>query len=216
MKTLILVCSLFLFGSAAEAQTSKGKKKKARSSRLTTEAKVQMRLDSLRAHRQAQIDSSLAYQLAYDSARKENERLSYEKFQEEQALWKENKLRELDSANKVKWETMSKEHEEWTQIQNHRKEVTNSVKLSDYQDRQVNIINQQIFDKAKQIDVDSTLAEDQKKQQLVKLNEERRDRIRAVVGKSKERKIEKARKSHVNPQDKDAQWLNEIDGYVKN
>ena len=216
MKKILLLWVFAMSFFALEAQTNSSKKKKSKKSAVTRKSNLQARLDSLQSKRQQHIDSTLAYQLQYDSARKDNERRADEKFQQEQLAWKKNKYRELDSSNKVQWGSLSKDHEHWLSVQRERDAVNKSAKLSVYQDRQVNYTNQSSSEKAKKINADTSLDENQKKDQLVKLNGERRGRIKTIVGKSKELKLEKARKQINTSIDLEAKWINEVEGYVKN
>jgi hypothetical protein len=50
------------------------------------------------------------------------------------------------------------------------------------------------------------------------LNSERRARIQSVVGKSKEKKLEKERKEYSKKygEDSQAKWIDEVEGYVAN
>ena len=216
MKKILLLWVFAMSFFALEAQTNSSKKKKSKKSAVTRKSNLQARLDSLQSKRQQHIDSTLAYQLQYDSARKDNERRADEKFQQEQLAWKKNKYRELDSSNKVQWGSLSKDHEHWLSVQRERDAVNKSAKLSVYQDRQVNYTNQSSFEKAKKINADTSLDENQKKDQLVKLNGERRGRIKTIVGKYKELKLEKARKETNSSIDLEAKWINEVEGYAKN
>ncbi|MBC7537057.1 MAG: hypothetical protein H7258_15310 [Ferruginibacter sp.] len=215
MKKILMLCVFATSFFASEAQTRKSKTKKSKKSAVTRQAGIQARFDSLQAKRQHNIDSTLTYQFRYDSVRKENERMADEKFQQEQMAWKENKYRELDSSNKTQWSALSKDHEHWLNVQKERDAVNKSANLSAYQDRQVNYINQSSFEKAKKINADTLMDDKQKKDQLVKLNGERRGSIKTIVGKSKEKKLEKARKEKKTSSDFEAQWINELDGYVK-
>lgn len=217
MKKILLLCGMgMLFFAAAAQQTRAYLKKNEKSPVISREALAQARLDSLQILRQQKIDSALAYQLQYDSARQENERMADVRFREEQAAWKENKYREIDSAYKLQCAALSREHEQWRKIQQQREEVNKAARLNAYQDRQVNYINQCSFEKAKKINGDTSLQEADKKQQLAMLNYDRRSRIRTVAGRSKERKLERARKAKNNPEDTEAQWINDAEGYAKN
>ena len=215
MKKIIILGNLCALFYVSEAQTAKSHTKKSQNIHTSTEAALQAKLDNVQAQRQHRIDSSLAYQLTYDSARKEHERLADEKFQQEQMAWKENKTKEMDSAHKEQWKALSMQREQWLTIQKQRSAINKAAKLNDYQGRQVNYINQTVYEKARLIDNDPALSADQKKQQLSKLNEERKSRIKTIVGKSKEQKVEKARRAQHNANDTEAQWINEVEGYAK-
>lgn len=216
MKKIFLLCGLALSFLASEAQTAKSKGKSAKKTKLSSEAVFQAKQDTLMALRQQKIDSSLAYQLQYDSTRKENERIAYENFQQGQKAWKDSMFLQMDSSNSAQWKAMSKEHEHWLSVQKQRAEINRTAKLSEYQKVQVNYINQITFEKAKEIGSDSMLDESKKKEALTKLNTERRDRIKIVTGKTKEKRLEKARKAQSNSTDSDAMWINEVEGFVKN
>ena len=56
------------------------------------------------------------------------------------------------------------------------------------------------------------LTDSQKAEKFAALNIERRAKIKAVIGKSKEGKLEKERKKYMtkNTDDKDSAWLNEV------
>lgn len=213
MKKLLLLCGLAVSFFASEAQTSKSKKSK---NRVSREALLQARMDSLQATRQLNIDSTITAQLKKDSVRRLNDSLAYEKYQQERMAWKENRDREIDSSNKEHTKTLSQDHAKWLAVQAQRNQVNKVAKLNDYQGQQVSFINQSFSEKAKKINLDSSLTEDKKKEALVKLNDERRSRLKTVIGKSKEKKLEKARKDQKNSTDTEAQWINEADGYAKN
>ena len=74
-------------------------------------------------------------------------------------------------------------------------DINRAAKLNDYQSKQVKYINQSFSDKAKLLvqGNDPQL----KKQELAVLNEERRNKIRVIVGKSRERKLESERKDFI-------------------
>ena len=175
----------------------------------------QARLDSLESARQLRIDSTITAQLRVDSVRKFNDSIAEVKFQQERLAWNEAKARETDSINKEHVKMLSKEHAQSLTIQSQRETLGKAAKLNDYQQQQVSFINQHYFGKAQKIKQDPALAEDKKREQLTKLNDERINRLKTVIGKSKEKKLEKARKNQKDTIDTEAQWINEVDGVVK-
>lgn len=177
---------------------------------------MQARLDSLETARQMRIDSMVISQFRIDSVRKLNDSLSYVKQQAESMAWKEAKNRETDSINKEHVKMLSKEQAKSLTIQRQRETINKTAKLNDYQGQQVNYINQTFFGKAQTIKEDPAIPEDQKKLQLAKLNDERKSRLQTIIGKSKEKKFEKVRKAHPNTNDSEVQWINEVEGIVKN
>lgn len=215
MKKTFLLLGILIAFFGAEAQTSK-KQKKSKKTKVSSEALMQARMDSLEAQRQVRIDSTIALQLQSDSIRRFNDSMANEKYQQERLAWNEAKNREIDSLNKEHAKTLSREQEQALAIQQSRNEASKAAKLNDYQKQQVNFILQAFYTKAIRIKQDSSVAEDQKKQQLAQLNDERRSKLRSVIGKSKERKLEKARKSQNNTIDTEVQWINEAEGYAKN
>ena len=62
------------------------------------------------------------------------------------------------------------------------------------------------------------MTEEQRKQQLATLNTERRTKIKATVGSSKDKKLEKERKAYFKKYGEDAQakWIDEVEGYATN
>jgi hypothetical protein len=67
-------------------------------------------------------------------------------------------------------------------------------------------------DKAKAIRDNVELTDEAKTTQLAALNEERRAKIRAIVGKGKEKKVEKERKEYTMKysDDIEAKWINDV------
>ncbi len=215
MKKALLLFGILISFLASEAQTTK-KNKKSKKTKVSREALLQARMDSMQAQRQQRIDSTIAFQLKTDSVRKENDRIAEEKLQQERLAWKAAKDREIDSLNGEHAKAIVVEQKRWTALQDQRNEISRAAKLNDYQKQQVNYILQSFYVKAQGIKKDSSLQDEQKKQQLAKLNDERRGRLKSLLGKSKEKKLEKARKSHNNPNDTEAQWISEVEGYAKN
>ena len=216
MKKLLLLCSILTSFFASEAQTTKSHSKKSKKPVISKEAIVQARLDSLETARQLRIDSMVITQFRIDSVRKLNDSLTYVKSEQERMAWKESKAREIDSINKEHAKALSKEHEQSVTIQRQREKISKTAKLNDYQSQQVNYINQVFFGKSQTIKDDAAITEDQKKLQLAKLNEERINRLKTVIGKSKEKKFEKSRRENPNSNDSEVQWINEVDGVAKN
>ncbi len=218
MKRIFLACVVAISVLAAEAQTTKSGSKKSKKAKVNSEAKAKADFEQMQLEKQQIAAQQQLERIRYDSTRLENERLANEKFEQERTIWKENKLREMDSMYKSMWKNQSQEKEQWLKIQRQRNAVNSSAKLDNYKSSQVNYINQTYHDKAKAIHDDAAITEDQKKEQYAKLNAERRARIKAVVGKSKERKLEKARKeySQKNADDTEAAWINEAEGIAKN
>ena len=126
--------------------------------------------------------------------------------------WKESKLKEADSLHNDKWKNQSIEKEKYYASERSQNAINANAKLSATQSNQVKAINLSYNDKAKVVRDNTELTEDVKTAQLVALNEERRAKIKAVVGKGKEKKIEKERKAYTmnHTDDTEAKWINDV------
>lgn len=127
-------------------------------------------------------------------------------------VWKEQKLKEVDSHNQVKWKQQVEEKDQEYATERSQRELSKAAKLSDNQGQQVKVISQLYNDKAKEIAENTTMSEDKKKAALAVLIEERRAKIKAVVGNNKEKNLEKERVKYSakNKDDKNSAWLNEV------
>ena len=87
-------------------------------------------------------------------------------------------------------------------------DINRAAKLNDYESKQVKYINQTYTEKAKFVLNGSD--PQTKKMELAALNEERRNKIRVVVGKSREKKLEGERKDYFkkNTPDESNAWIN--------
>jgi exosome complex RNA-binding protein Rrp42 (RNase PH superfamily) len=96
--------------------------------------------------------------------------------------------------------------------EHNQNEINKVAKLSDMQSRQVKSLNMSYNDRANAILTDPTITEDDRKQKLVTLNTERREKIKVLVGKNKEKNLEKARVKYSakNATDKQSEWLNQV------
>ncbi|MFT3911969.1 MAG: hypothetical protein QM737_21270 [Ferruginibacter sp.] len=215
MKKLLLLSTILVSFFTSEAQTTTSQNKKIKKPKIDKEALMQARLDSLESARQLRIDSMVTAQFRVDSVRKFNDSIAEVKSQQERLAWNENKAKETDSINKEHVKMLSKEHAQSLSIQSQRETLGKAAKLNDYQQQQVVFINQLYFGKAQKIKQDPALAEDKKRAELTKLNDERVNRLKTVIGKSKEKKLEKARKNQKNTIDTDTQWISEVDGVAK-
>lgn len=221
MKKIILASIVAMSFFAAEAQTTKAKSKKAKKTYVSSEAKAKAKEKAEIARVQLETEKRiLEYKTASfqaDSMRIDSERVVRENFELERKAYLENKTREQDSTNKVTWKRLSDEKELSAKTEHNMDEVNKAAKLGSYESRQVKAINQSYFDKAKAVKDNTELTEDQRKQQLVALNTERRTSIKAVIGKSKDKKLEKERKEYVkkNGEDVQAKWIDEVEGYAK-
>jgi hypothetical protein len=209
MKKIILTSLVLAMGFfAAEAQTKK-KSKKAKP--LTAEQKQKTTLAKMETDRQAKFETQRLERLEADSIRKADEQM--EEFVKDSLRqdWKAKKLAEVDSSNQANWAKTVSERDARFDHDRSQNAILKSAGVSDVQGRKVKAINEQYNEKARWVKLDSTLSQDQVATQLASINEERRMKIKEVVGSSKEKKLEKARKSYSmkHTDDHDAKWIND-------
>jgi hypothetical protein len=202
----VLVAMTFF---AADAQQRKTKSKK---KPVSTEAKAKAEYAKLEKERQQKFEEQRIERLYDDSVSREQERLEEFVKDSTRAAWKETKLRAADSMHNEKWKNQSIEKEKYYASERSQNAINMKAKLSPTQGNQVKAINMSYNDKAKLIRDNMELAEDVKTAQLVSLNEERRAKIKAIVGKSKEKKVEKARKEYAmnHTDDVEAKWITDV------
>ena len=215
-RIILLVAVAFSMFATTEAQTSK-KTKKGKKSGMSAESKSKVAAAKLEKERQEKFEDERMERLAYDSMRKENERLVDARFDSVRVATKDTKLKMIDSLNKESWKSHTTQQEQFAKAERNRNQVIMAAKLGPTQGRLVMDINVAYNDKAKTITDNTALTEDQRKQQLAGLNTERRAKIKAIIGKSKERKVERERKEMVqkNGADMEDAWIDIAEGYVK-
>jgi hypothetical protein len=204
MKKIFLLCLVaFSFGSV-DAQSRKSKKGRKGPNK---EAIANARFNKQEASKKILRDS-----LIYKMKLEDSTRLAIDSIADLQAdsisvAYKENGLREIDSLNKESYAAIGKNTDEYDKTQKLQSDMIQGVRLSDYKNRQVKIINTSFTEKAKVIVQDGDAAA--KAQQLAALNDERRGKIKALLGKTKERKLEKERKAFVkkNGINADTAWM---------
>ena len=97
--------------------------------------------------------------------------------------YKQTGLKDIDSLNKIRYATIAKSRNEVDIADKTQMDINRAAKLNDYEGKQVKYINQTYTEKAKILI--SGVDPQTKKQELVLLNEERRNKIRIIVGKSR-------------------------------
>lgn len=217
MKRIFLTCAVAMSIFVADAQNKSGTKKtKVNYQKKEASAKAEFAKKEL--ERQQNIETERVERLWADSVRKENDRIAEEKFAAERTAWKEARLKLIDSMNMEKYKSQSAETEKWAKINRNRDEVNRAAKLNINQGRQVNYINQTYHSKAQLVRDNTTLSDEQKKEQLASLNMERRSKIKAVIGNSKEKRLDRERKKYhqKNGSDMEVAWIEEAEGYTKN
>jgi hypothetical protein len=194
---------------AADAQTKKTKSKK---KPVSTEAKAKAEYAKLEKERQTKFEEARLERLYDDSVSREQERLEEFVKDSTRLAWKEAKLKVADSMHNEKWKNESIEKEKFYATERSQNAINRSAGLNDNQGRQVKAINMSYNDKAKAIRNNVELTDEAKTTQLAALNEERRAKIRAIVGKGKEKKVEKERQEYTMKysDDIEAKWINDV------
>ncbi|RYY50200.1 MAG: hypothetical protein EOO06_04740 [Chitinophagaceae bacterium] len=216
MKKIILTSLVFAMGFfAAEAQTKK-KSKKAKP--LTAEQKQKSTLAKMESDRQAKFETQRLERLEADSIRKAEEQM--EEFTKDSLRqdWKAKRLAVADSTNQATWAKTAMDRDARFDHDRSQNAILKSAGVNDVQGRKVKAINEQYNDRAKSVKMDSTLTQEQISAQLASINDERRAKIKEVIGTSKEKKLEKSRKSYSmkNNDDHDAKWINDAAMVKKN
>ena len=212
MKRIILTCIVALSLFSADAQTKKAKRF---GKKPNTEAVAKANFNKKEADKKLARETQLNAILSEDSLRIKTDSLADFAIENERLIYKTDGLRVIDSVNKVGYGNLSKQRGEWEKAQRNNELIMRAAKLSDYESKQVKLINQNYNEKARVLLLNSNT--EVKKQELFNLNEERKDKIKTVTGKSKERKLEKERREFVkkNGADADSQWLDVAENYVK-
>lgn len=222
MKKLILASIFAMSLFAADAQTNKSKSKKKAKKTMSTEAKAKAKEKAEVARvaklTETRIEEYRIASLLADSMRLDSERVARDSFEVQRQAYIATKSTERDSINKATWAKLSTEKEIARKTEHNLDEINRAAKLGTYESRQVKIINQTYFEKARMVKENIELTEDQRKQQLATLNTERRAKIKATVGSSKDKKLEKERKEYFKKYGEDAQakWIDEVEGYATN
>ena len=205
MKKISLLCLIAFSFFAAEAQTKKNKKSKkqpnkesvAKTKFVKAEAQKKLMRDSLMIGMKMEDSLRIAADIQSD-LRKDSLSFAY----------KQTGLKDIDSLNKIRYATIAKTRNDVDIADKTQMDINRAAKLNDYEGKQVKYINQSYTEKAKILI--SGVDPQTKKQELVLLNEERRNKIRIIVGKSRERKLDNERKDYFkkNTADEAKAWIN--------
>ena len=205
MKKISLLCLIAFSFFAAEAQTKKNKKSKkqpnkesvAKKKFVKAEAQKKLMRDSLMIGMKMEDSLRIAADIQSDL---QKDSLSF--------AYKQTGLKDIDSLNKIRYATIAKTRNDVDIADKTQMDINRAAKLNDYEGKQVKYINQSYTEKAKILI--SGVDPQTKKQELVLLNEERRNKIRIIVGKSRERKLDNERKDYFkkNTADEANAWIN--------
>ena len=205
MKKITFLCLFAISFFAAEAQTKKNKKSKKQPNK---EAVAKAKFIKAEAQKKFLRDSVMLGMKMEDSLRIAGDNLSDLQKDSLSLVYRQNGLKDIDSLNKIRYATIAKSRSEVDITDKTQMDINRAAKLNDYQGKQVKYINQTYTEKAKILI--SGVDPQTKKQELALLNEERRNKIRLIVGKSRERKLENERKDYFkkNTADESNAWIN--------
>ena len=213
MKKISLLCIIAFSFFAAEAQTKKNKKSKkqpnkesvAKTKFVKDQAQKKLMRDSLMIGMKMEDSLRIAADIQSDL---QKDSLSF--------AYKQTGLKDIDSLNKIRYATIAKSRNEVDIADKTQMDINRAAKLNDYEGKQVKYINQTYTEKAKILI--SGVDPQTKKQELVLLNEERRNKIRIIVGKSRERKLDNERKDYFkkNTADESNTWINIAESFAVN
>lgn len=213
MKKILLTCALAAMTIfATEAQTRKSSSKKSTKKTMSSEARLNSDIAKINEEKRLAMEEQRVERLMIDSTRREDERIAELQKDSARMAWKQQKLNEVDSLNSVKWKRQISDKDNEYAANRSQNEIVKAAKLSENQGRQVKAINMSCNDKAQLVMMDSSLSQESRNQQLTTLNLERRAKIKEVVGKNKEKNVEKQRMkvSAKNSDDKLSAWVNEV------
>lgn len=205
MKKISMLFLLSFFVFAADAQTKKSKRSKKHPNK---ESVAKAKFIKAEAQKKFLRDSLVVGMRMEDSLRIAGDNLSDLQKDSLSLVYRQNGLKDIDSLNKIRYASIAKSRREIDIAEKTQMDINRAAKLNDYQSKQVKFINQTYTEKAKILI--SGLDPQTKKQELTILNEERRNKIRLVVGKSREKKIENERKDYFkkNTADESNAWIN--------
>ena len=212
MKKISLLCLISLSIFTAEAQIKKSKKSKKQPNKETV---ANSKFKKAEAQKKLMRDSLMLGMISTDSLRIIADNISDLQKDSLSIVYKEEGLKNIDSLNKLRYAVIAKSRSEVDIADKMQMDINSAAKLNDYQSKQVKYINQTYSEKAK-ILVNGADPET-KKMELATLNEERRNKIRVIVGKSREKKIENERKDYFkkNTADESNAWINIAESVAK-
>ena len=204
MKKIILLCVVALSVLGTEAQTKNSKKTK----KPSKESIANSKFKKLQAEKKMQRDSLLIGMKMEDSLRIAGDSLSDLQKDSVSLVYKQNGFKNIDSLKKIRYNTIAKNRSDIDLMEKTQMDINRAAKLNDYQSKQVKYINQSYTFKANALINGADI--NTKKQELAVLNEERREKIRIIVGKSREKRLESERKEYFkkNAADQTNEWIN--------
>lgn len=205
MKKIFLVCVVSIAMLSVDAQTKKGKKVSKVSNK---ESIAKAQFAKVETQKKLIRDSLIISMRVEDSLRLAADNLADIQKDSMSLAYRENGLKNIDSLKNISYADIVKNRDDAYKMDKVQMDINRAAKLNEYQSKQVSYINQTYTEKAKVIIQGSD--PQTKKMELAALNEERKNKIKVIVGKSRINKLENERKEFVkkNGADENNAWIN--------
>ncbi len=214
MKKLLLLFIVAFSFLATDAQSKKRNKKHLKKPNKTALHKAKFaKKEAAKKIARAEKINALYGQ---DSARIAFDKMYDLQKDSESIAYYEAGKKYLDSSFKSKYKVSNEKKIAWDKAEKNQADIIKASKLNDYQAQQVRYINFEYSKKANLLEKRKDAIN--KDYELSLLNIERRSKIKIIVGKLKERKIEKIRKkiNEKNGIDEETAWIDYATNYMKN
>lgn len=217
MKKILLTCAvLAMTVFATEAQTKKSTKKNSKKA-VSTESRLNSDIAKIKSEKRQAMEEQRMERLYNDSVRVNDEKLEETAKDSMRMVWKDQKLKEVDSTNQVTYKQTIEQKESWYATERSQNAINKVAKINDIQGRLIKEVNMSYNQKSKALRDNMELTDEDRRTQLTTLNTERREKIKGIIGAKREMKLEKSRKDYTtkNKEDVNSQWMNEYEVAVK-
>ena len=217
MKKILLTCAvLAMTVFATEAQTKKTTRKNSKKP-VSSESRLNSDIAKIKSEKRKAMEEQRMDRLYNDSVRVNDEKLEETAKDSLRMVWKDQKLKEVDSTNQVTWKQTIEEKESWYATERSQNAINKAAKINDNQGRLIKEVNMSYNQKSKALRDNMDMADEDRKTQLIMLNTERREKIKSIIGAKREMKLEKSRKEYTtkNKEDINSQWMNEYEVATK-
>ena len=217
MKKILLTCAvLAMTVFATEAQTKKSTRKNSKKP-VSSESRLNSDIAKIKSEKRKAMEEQRMDRLYNDSVRVNDEKLEETAKDSLRMVWKDQKLKEVDSTNQVTWKQTIEEKESWYATERSQNAINKAAKINDNQGRLIKEVNMSYNQKSKALRDNMDMADEDRRTQLIMLNTERREKIKSIIGAKREMKLEKSRKEYTtkNKEDINSQWMNEYEVATK-
>ena len=217
MKKILLTCAvLAMTVFATEAQTKKSTRKNSKKP-VSSESRLNSDIAKIKSEKRKAMEEQRMDRLYNDSVRVNDEKLEETAKDSLRMVWKDQKLKEVDSTNQVTWKQTIEEKESWYATERSQNAINKAAKINDNQGRLIKEVNMSYNQKSKALRDNMEMADEDRRTQLIMLNTERREKIKSIIGAKREMKLEKSRKEYTtkNKEDINSQWMNEYEVATK-